>query len=284
MLKRLAVVVVYLSLTVTANAGQQKTPAADHERDANQLPPIVSNQTNNPVASQQGSKAEDKPQGWHKLVAWPDGITTWAILFTLGAIIWQSSETRRAASAAHLQSQIATDTAKRQLRAYLCIDEACVKITPKAGEPTRLEAQLHIKNGGQTPAYGVKSWLFAHIGSYPENTPAPPPPEGIPRGIAIIPAQGKNIFTAKEIAIFPPIMEDLDTPTVPAAYYVQGEVCYRDIFKDWHCLKIRMLYGGPAKTRKTQDSKGVTMGFLGPDAWGNSEEDIPKPEDEQKPN
>jgi len=79
-------------------------------------------------------------------------------------------------------------------------------------------------------------------------------------------------------------MADLETPIVPAAYYVQGEVRYRDVFKDWHCLKIRMFYGGPAKARKRIDSNGVTMGFLGPDSWGNSEEDIGAPEGEQKAN
>ncbi len=232
---------------------------------------------------------------WYRVFGWPEGITTWAILLTLLVIADQTAQTKRAAiaaedaaSATRRQSEIASDTAKRQLRAYLCVAEACVKITANenpGGQPhVKLEAQLHIKNGGQTPAYSVQSWLYGHIGAYPENTPVPPPPKGMLRGIAIIPAQGKNIFTAKEIAIFPPIMENLEIPTVPAAYYVQGEVRYRDIYKDWHRLKIRMFYGGPAKTRKTKDSNGVTMGFLGPDSWGNSEEDIPQPEDEHNPN
>lgn len=229
----------------------------------------------------------EHPPSWFETLAWPNGVTAWALIFTLLAIAWQSAETRAAARSAEESATLAADTAKRQLRAYLCVDEACVKIVANEaieGQPcVRLEAQLHIKNGGQTPAYSVQSWLYGHIGTYPENAPVPPPPKGMPRGIAIIPAQGKNIFTAKEVAVFPPIMEDLETPTVPAAYYVQGEVRYQDIFKDWHRLRIRMFYGGPAKTRKTTGSNGVTMGFLGPDSWGNSEEDIPQPEDGQKP-
>ena len=228
-------------------------------------------------------KANADPPVWYTAFERPEGMLVIVGIVTCFVIGWQSIETRRAAKAANRQADTATDTAKRQLRAYLCVDQACVKITGEMGEPIRLEAQLHIKNGGQTPAYDVESWLHGHIGSYPENAPIPPPPEGMPKGIAIIPAQGKNIFASKEIAIYPQIMDDLETPTIPAVYYVQGEVRYRDIFKDWHRLKIRMFYGGPAKTRKTKDSNGVTMGFLGPDSWGNSEEDIPQANEGQKP-
>lgn len=38
---------------------------------------------------------KSEPPCWHKLLSWPEGITAWAILLTLGAIIWQAWETRR---------------------------------------------------------------------------------------------------------------------------------------------------------------------------------------------
>jgi hypothetical protein len=44
------------------------------------------------------SSGDYLPWGY-KLVAWPEGIATWAFLATLGAIIWQAVETRRAARA-----------------------------------------------------------------------------------------------------------------------------------------------------------------------------------------
>lgn len=77
-------------------------------------------------------------------------------------------------------------------------------------------------------------------------------------------------------------MEGLKSPN--AAYYVQGKVHYRDIFKDWHCLKVRMFFGGPAGTRMTKDTNGVTLGHLVPDSWGNSEEDESEPDAGQNPN
>lgn len=49
--------------------------------------------------SQNTDQGEPRPPWWHKLLAWPEGITAWLLLLTLGAIIWQSWETRKAAQA-----------------------------------------------------------------------------------------------------------------------------------------------------------------------------------------
>jgi hypothetical protein len=43
---------------------------------------------------------------WYVLIAWPEGITVWAIIFTLAAIIWQSSATSKAAKAALHQARL----------------------------------------------------------------------------------------------------------------------------------------------------------------------------------
>ncbi len=40
-----------------------------------------------------------KPEGWHRFVTWPEGITAWAVIFTLAAIAWQSVAKARAAVA-----------------------------------------------------------------------------------------------------------------------------------------------------------------------------------------
>jgi hypothetical protein len=59
----------------------------------------VSSATTNESHTHYEQRREDKPQGWHKLIAWPEGIATWAIMLTLGAIIWQAIETRRSVQA-----------------------------------------------------------------------------------------------------------------------------------------------------------------------------------------
>ena len=202
---------------------------------------------------------------------------------TLFAILRQANIMQQQSKAIERQAGLMEDTAKRQLRAYLCVDEACVKITGNANIEgqvyTMLEGQLNIKNGGQTPAYGVRSWIHGSIRPYPEITPVTPPPEGMPRSTAIIPAQGKpHLVPAEGIPVHPQDMANLKSPNF--AYCVQGEVHYRDIFKDWHCLKVRMFFGGPAGTRMTKDANGVTLGYLVPDSWGNSEEDEAQPDDQ----
>src|SRR5271154_4837844 len=72
-----------------------------------------------------------KPEGWHRLVTWPEGITAWAVILTLAAIAWQSVATARAAVAtenavktADLAYKLQDATAKRQLRAYMTVKGA----------------------------------------------------------------------------------------------------------------------------------------------------------------
>jgi len=48
---------------------------------------------------------KDYAPWWYVLVAWPEGITTWAIIATGFVIAWQSNETRKAAKGALLNAQ-----------------------------------------------------------------------------------------------------------------------------------------------------------------------------------
>jgi hypothetical protein len=89
--------------------GQQD--ARKSQRDAKQADVPTAPISNNQATSYYEQPRENKPQGWHKLVAWPEGITAWAIMLTLGAIIWQALETRKAAIAAR-------DSIKLQETAY----------------------------------------------------------------------------------------------------------------------------------------------------------------------
>lgn len=59
----------------------------------------------------------EKPHGWHKLVTWPEGITAWAIMFTLGAIAWQAWETRKATTAGRRSARAALIQSRLQAAA-----------------------------------------------------------------------------------------------------------------------------------------------------------------------
>jgi hypothetical protein len=103
MLKRLVVLACALTFTGPAMSAQneatgekQAQKSQSDPRDSSHPPVTVTN-------NQSGTCGENslaKPQGWHTFLTWPEGITAWFIIFTFGAIVWQSNETRRAANAA----------------------------------------------------------------------------------------------------------------------------------------------------------------------------------------
>lgn len=190
------------------------------------------------------------------------------ILVALASLGYLAQQVKEAKEQRHLSER----TAKQQLRAYLCVDEACLKKWVEVKGVTKLQGQLHVKNVGQTPAYNVRSWTHGSIRPYPENNPVEPPPAGMPTSTEIVPAQGKRIIVAKVLDVSASALQTLETGA--NAYVIQGEIRYQDIFKDWHVLKIRYFHGGAAGTATTQDANGMTMGYLIPDEWGNSDEDV----------
>ena len=118
--------------------------ASERQSDANQADfpsaPIANNQT----PSYYEQPRQNKPQGWHKLIAWPEGITAWAIMFTLGAIVWQAWETRKAANASKLAAEVARDSAD----AYVTSERPLVMIETRGEQGFEFWAV----NYGKSPA------------------------------------------------------------------------------------------------------------------------------------
>jgi hypothetical protein len=96
--KRLAIIAIAVTLTPVAMAGQNQATTRERRREAPQANPPSSVTTNDSSTHYQQGR-EDEPKGWQKFIAWPEGVTTWAVILTLGAIVWQAIETRRAAQA-----------------------------------------------------------------------------------------------------------------------------------------------------------------------------------------
>jgi hypothetical protein len=88
----------------------------------------------------------DNPHGWHKLLTWPAGITAWAIMLTLAAIVWQSTETRRSASA----SKQAAEAALLSARALVNIERPWLVINARAYGHQRF--YFEATNQGKSPA------------------------------------------------------------------------------------------------------------------------------------
>jgi hypothetical protein len=155
---------------------QYKTPnGSDNERSTQANPFIVQVQHNQeavqPARSQ--DKGDDRPKGWHKFVTWPEGWTTWAVIFTLGAICYQSHWTRKAVDAAF---ESANGIAKIE-RPWVLIEK--IRFT-KPGtvpfflgnvEPERFHFTL--KNYGRTPARITALHSRVDLGDSPNDPPHP---------------------------------------------------------------------------------------------------------------
>jgi hypothetical protein len=80
--------------------------AADYQKASNQDTKQSQNQGNTTItvtddhSSQiESQQRADKPQGWHRFVAWPEGVTAWAVLLTLVVLGIQTNEIRKSVRA-----------------------------------------------------------------------------------------------------------------------------------------------------------------------------------------
>ena len=89
------------------------------------------------------------------LVAWPEGITAWLLILTLGAIVWQSWETRKAAEAANRGIEIS----KTKGRAKLLLSPQ--PLNPKVGIIP--EAKLVVTNVGESNALVGEAIAGLHL-------------------------------------------------------------------------------------------------------------------------
>jgi hypothetical protein len=198
--------------------------------------------------------------------SWWSDSNWWLVLVatgTAGVIGWQSWETRKTAKAANRQAEIASDTAKRQLRAYICIAKSELRFL----DDGTIEAILYLENAGQTPAYDVEGWSRITFREYPPQLPLGDAPSDLPKGVAIVPPNHFHIVTPRKFSMEGNPLEALDFGT--HALYVYGKTTYRDIFKELHFLNYRLIHGGSAKTRTATDDKGRKIAFLAMDAEGN---------------
>ncbi len=106
---------------------------------------------------QNTDQSEAKPPWWHKLIAWPEGITAWLLMLTLGAIGWQSWETRKAAENAGM----ALVFQQEALRPRLKVNEFINNVLHEAVAGEWVIVNMKISNSGGLPAYGViaDTWI-----------------------------------------------------------------------------------------------------------------------------
>jgi hypothetical protein len=221
-------------------------------------------ETNAQVADPQAAKDQEEVEIQRKLARYTQwlvivGAIQFIVLIAQAAVFWFTLR------AMNRQTLLASDTAQRQLRAYICVSSALLKFL----RPEVPEIQVHLKNSGQTPAYDVTGWIHMWIEEYPLKVLLPEPPEGFQRSREIIgPASIRTYIIAKK----PPIpTESLPLlGTTRGTIYVYGEVRYKDAFGCERFTKYRLIYGGSEGVRKSKpDADGLATAFLKPDREGN---------------
>jgi hypothetical protein len=160
------------------------------------------------------------------------------LLITIVFTAWAAIAASRAAGAADKAVEVTSNTARRQLRAYIAAKECVINWE---NERT-IRAVVTLINTGQTPAYQVKAWLG--IGDDPEGRP----PQSVPHTSKNDVGSG---LTSHIIGRNGPMSEDLwgRIRSRKTLFYFWGEMTYRDVFDDEHITSFRfMLNPDPKET------------------------------------
>jgi len=221
---RIFMVVAVLALAPVTMAVQNQ-PSGTQERKAAQQSNPTAPVTVNCNCTTQTDDGKDQPQGWHKLIAWPEGVATWALIFTLGAIVWQAIETRRSVQVS--------------LRPRLIIRGIAVDSDVKGWQGWHVECQ--IVNVGGSKAWVTESNLtIDRLGITAEDRLPTFPPYDLDRNWlgtwGIAPAEHKRIRIALGAAGSAVMLSFLRTAREQNVNVIDNVYCfgflqYRDAFR-----------------------------------------------------
>jgi len=185
------------------------------------------------------------------------------------ALLWRTAKRSADAAKGSAEAAMATidqmrATAEKTLRAYVCVDSAVVKFP----QPDVPEAQVHLKNCGQTPAYDVRGWIHTWFAEHPLKEVLPTAPEDFRKGTETLAPGRRSIYVApRKPPLAPPYIALLGTSKF--TLFVYGEVRYRDIFSREQFTRFRLIHGGAEGVRRIPDKHGNEQRLLKPDVEGN---------------
>jgi hypothetical protein len=166
----------------------------------------------------------------------------------LSAGIYSGIQAMLAIGVANRQAAISEDAAKRQLRAYVFVDQIWITGVDSI---TGTETFVRIKNSGLTPAYGLIHANTYFIGEFPLKKPLRP---------VTIMAYGADDYSFSELG--PGGIHDKPkrhNPVTPLqvaglragtfAIYFYGGVAFTDAFGCHRWMRYRSVLGGPLANR-----------------------------------
>jgi hypothetical protein len=169
------------------------------------------------------------------------------------AALANAQAANESAKAAKQAVELARDTAKQQLRAYVCVVAADI-VFAKVDEPG---IEIRIKNCGLTPAYNVSMWSGLAVSTHPLQRSLDKPPEEFGMNQSVLAPDGFELMHP----IFP-------LGTAQHTLYVYGQINYVDAFNDHHTTDFRLLFGGPEPPQLIERN-GVNTARLKTDSEGN---------------
>jgi hypothetical protein len=223
------------------------------------------------TAAQDHSKQDTSKASTDERIAeytWWLAVLTGGLVFVAlgqGVFIARSDKTarlaanaaERAAKATENSVDLARDTAKRQLRAYVTVNGVIRTKDPGKLNGEGFAVLVDVKNSGQTPASDLLVWANIEIREFPLVTCLPLHCLENPTRV-ILPPDTKNLA-------FPTFDRDLTTIEENAilknhtAVYVYGEIEYLDVFGNRHLTQFRFRCNG----------QGYPLGMFKADGEGN---------------
>lgn len=193
-------------------------------------------------ASGHNDKAEEEgTEFWPPLLGYRLKITdSLLVAFTFGltiftGLLWGSTD--KLWSAGERQLSHLSDTAERQLRAYINNVSATVS---NVGAGQFVEVRVEIKNFGQTPAYNVRHHSQLTLAHFPWNESAI---DSVPLSTSTM-GPGANAFNL--VRSSQALTEELLIGLLTGRYacYVEGRVTYVDAFGRERFTNYRLWVGG----------------------------------------
>jgi hypothetical protein len=173
---------------------------------------------------QNADQGKPKAPWWDILLAWPEAITAWLLLLTLGAIVWQSVATAKAAKAALLNARALINAERPWI--VVSVEEFC---GPNNG------FLVYAKNKGRTPAMILSARFGCVAVNSIEALPEHPPYK---QGTLV---QDHIAITGDDLSVgffdFNKLKKMAGTESAPLAWekpwigniFVFGIVLYRDL-------------------------------------------------------
>jgi hypothetical protein len=229
--------------------------------------------------SNNAEQGNASPPWWDKLLAWPEGITAWLLMLTLGAVCWQSWEMRKSAKASLAQIRLTTEKERARLYVRPGILES---FKDRGTEKWALRVRLEVENSGNSRAYGIGREIDGRGCIWVQGVSAPIVPRlTLPWiGSARYVSEGtfNTTLDSQLLSVIPDTIEE--ALYGDQAIFLQGFVRYETLGKRF-CKRYgyRWWTGSFDRTGLNFGNKFIEGRWLEDDEQDNSETEI-----SQKPN